>query len=412
MSNKSIANRNFLHLPSNYLFAEISQRVQRYQKDNPSAELIRMGIGDVTRPIPSSCVQAMHEAVEELCQTRTMKGYGPEQGHEFLRELISRHDFVHRGIDISMDEIFISDGAKSDTANMVDIFSSDVSIAITDPVYPVYVDSNVLAGRGGEFADGRWSRITYLPCHSSNHFVPDLPLSHVDLIYLCFPNNPTGTVLTLDQLSQWVRYARKEGSIILFDAAYEAFVRTPGVPRSIYEIEGAQECAIEFRSFSKTAGFTGVRCGYTVVPKALKVKGAEAEKIALHGLWKRRQTTKFNGASYISQRGAAAIYSPRGEEEVKQMIDYYLENARIIRTTLEREGHEVVGGIDSPYVWMKVPDGKSSWDYFDYLLDRKHIITTPGVGFGLEGEGYLRLSAFGQQEDVITAMSRFSGKED
>lgn len=402
-----ILNENFLRLPNNYLFAEISRRVKAYQEANPNANLIRMGIGDVTRPIPAACVKAMHEAVDEMGRAETLKGYGPEQGYDFLRNLIALHDYQQQGLNIEADEIFVSDGAKSDTANMVDLFAQNVKLAITDPVYPVYVDSNVLAGKGGVNQQGQWSQIVYLPCSAENGFVPDLPAEHVDLIYLCFPNNPTGTVLTHDQLEVWVRYAQREGAILLFDAAYEAFVRTEGVPHSIYEIEGAQECAIEFRSYSKTAGFTGVRCGYTVVPKQLKCKASGGETVSLHALWQRRQTTKFNGASYISQRGAAAIYTPEGQAEVRTTIDYYLDNARIIREALLAQGYNVVGGVDAPYIWMKVPKGETSWGFFDKLLTEKNIVVTPGVGFGLQGEGYIRLSAFGEKANVKTAMARF-----
>lgn len=396
-------NTHFQKLQDSYLFAEVSHRVQAYLREQPDAPLIRMGIGDVTLPLPKSVIDAMHRAVDDEAKAQTLRGYGPEQGHEFLRAAIEEHDYRARGIDISKDEVFISDGAKSDTANIVDLFSNDVRLAITDPVYPVYVDSNVLAGRTGELMDdGRWSGITYLDCNRENGFVPTLPSEHVDVIYLCLPNNPTGTTLTRDQLQQWVDYALSEDAIILYDGAYEAFVREEDVPRSIYELKGAKQCAIEFRSYSKTAGFTGVRCGYTVVPKDLQVGSA-----SLNAMWRRRQTTKFNGASYISQRGAAAIYTEEGKKEVRQNIDYYLHNAGVIRDAFLKVGYEVFGGINSPYVWVKTPDAYPlSWDFFEYLLREKQVIGTPGVGFGQQGEGYFRFSAFGSTEDTREAMER------
>ncbi len=396
-------NTHFQKLQDSYLFAEVSHRVQAYLREQPDASLIRMGIGDVTLPLPKSVIDAMHRAVDDEAKAQTLRGYGPEQGHDFLRAAIEEHDYRARGIDISKDEVFISDGAKSDTANIVDLFSNDVRLAITDPVYPVYVDSNVLAGRTGELMDdGRWSGITYLDCNRENGFVPTLPSEHVDVIYLCLPNNPTGTTLTRDQLQQWVDYALSEDAIILYDGAYEAFVREEDVPRSIYELKGAKQCAIEFRSYSKTAGFTGVRCGYTVVPKDLQVGSA-----SLNAMWRRRQTTKFNGASYISQRGAAAIYTEEGKKEVRQNIDYYLHNAGVIRDAFLKVGYEVFGGINSPYVWVKTPDAYPlSWDFFEYLLREKQVIGTPGVGFGQQGEGYFRFSAFGSTEDTREAMER------
>lgn len=395
-------NPNFQKLPGSYLFAEINRRVSKYQSEQPSAKVIRMGIGDVTLPLPSACIQAMHRAVDEMASSATLRGYGPEQGYGFLRELIVEHDYAPYGVAIDPSEVFVSDGAKSDTANIVDLFSDDVKIAVTDPVYPVYVDSNALAGRAGEYLSlGKWSNLVYLPCNRENGFVPALPSTPVDLIYLCYPNNPTGTTLTRQELRTFVDYARANGALILFDAAYEAFVTEYDVPRSIYEIEGARECAIEFRSYSKTAGFTGVRCGYTVVPKSLPVD--------LNSMWSRRQTTKFNGASYISQAGVAAIYTPEGREQMRSNIEYYLENARVIREALERAGVEHFGGVSSPYIWLKTPQAyPSSWDYFNYLLTEKQIVGTPGVGFGLEGEGYFRLSAFNTHEATIEAMERLS----
>lgn len=396
-------NTHFQKLQDSYLFAEVNHRVQAYLREQPDARLIRMGIGDVTLPLPKSVIDAMHRAVDDEAEAQTLRGYGPEQGYDFLRAAIEEHDYRDRGIDISKDEVFISDGAKSDTANIVDLFSNNVRLAITDPVYPVYVDSNVLAGRTGKLmGDGRWSGITYLDCNRENGFVPTLPSEHVDVIYLCLPNNPTGTTLTRDQLQQWVDYALAEDAIILYDGAYEAFVREDDVPRSIYELKGAKQCAIEFRSYSKTAGFTGVRCGYTVVPKDLQVGSA-----SLNAMWRRRQTTKFNGASYISQRGAAAIYTEEGKKEVRQNIDYYLHNAGVIRDAFLKVGYEVFGGINSPYVWVKTPDAYPlSWDFFEYLLREKQVIGTPGVGFGQQGEGYFRFSAFGSTEDTREAMER------
>ncbi|MDN4753480.1 LL-diaminopimelate aminotransferase [Porphyromonadaceae bacterium W3.11] len=397
-------NDNFLKLPKSYLFAEINKRVAGFQAEHPDAKVIRMGIGDVTLGLPSAVIQAMHDAVDELSKGATLKGYGPEQGYAFLRESIVNHDYAPLGVMLEPDEVFVSDGAKSDTANITDLFGNDVKIAITDPVYPVYVDSNVLAGRGGLLKDnGRWSNFIYLPCNRENGFVPPLPEEHVDLIYLCYPNNPTGTTLTREELKQFVDYARSHQSLILFDAAYEAFVTEDDVPRSIYEIEGAKECAIEFRSYSKTAGFTSVRCGYTVVPKDLPVD--------YNAMWSRRQTTKFNGASYISQRGAAAIYTDLGRQQVVENIRYYLHNASVIREALSKAGVEYYGGVSSPYIWLKTPEEyPGSWDYFNYLLEEKQVVGTPGVGFGIEGEGYFRLSAFSTHEATLEAMSRIAAK--
>lgn len=396
-------NNQFNKLPGSYLFAEINRRITKYQEAHPEAKILRMGIGDVTRPLPPTVIKAMHEAVDEMSNGETLKGYGPEQGYAFLRELIVQHDYASRGVELAADEIFVSDGAKSDTANIVDLFSNDVRIAVTDPVYPVYVDSNALAGRAGDYLaeSGQWSQLTYLPCSQGNDFIPPLPQQPVDIIYLCYPNNPTGTTLTYDELKKFVEYAREHDALILFDAAYEAFIREENVPHSIYEIEGAKECAIEFRSYSKTAGFTGVRCGYTVVPKSLPG--------GLNAMWSRRQTTKFNGASYISQRGAEAIYTPEGKAEVRANIDYYLQNAQTIREALTEIGVAHYGGVSSPYIWLKTPEEyPASWDYFNYLLTEKQIVGTPGVGFGLEGEGYFRLSAFSTHEATAEAMQRLT----
>lgn len=404
-------NDNFLKLPSSYLFAEINRRIAEYSAQHPDHKLIRMGIGDVTLGLPSAVIRAMHEAVEDESKPETSYGYGPELGYGFLREAIVEHDYRKRGIQLDPSEVFISDGAKSDTANITTIFGQGVRIAITDPVYPVYVDSNAIMGRTGTYADGRWSQLIYLPCNRENGFVPKLPAEEVDLIYLCFPNNPTGTTLTRNQLKVWVDYARSHDVILLFDSAYEAFIREDDVPHSIYEIEGAQECAIEFRSYSKTAGFTGVRCGYTVVPHALTAKMDNGEVVELNRLWARRQSTMFNGASYISQRGAAAIYTEEGQAQTRANIDYYLHNATTIRRAFESAGYEVFGGISSPYIWVKTPDAfPESWAFFDYLLHEHQVIGTPGVGFGPEGEGYFRFSAFAGHEATAEAMQRILQK--
>ncbi|MDE6573136.1 MAG: LL-diaminopimelate aminotransferase [Duncaniella sp.] len=400
-------NNTFSSLPASYLFSEVARRVQAYTEAHPEADVIRMGIGDVTRPLCPAVIDALHRAVDDEGAAATFHGYGPEQGYSFLASKIASHDYRSRGIDISEDEIFISDGAKSDTGNIGDILSPDCRVAVTDPVYPVYVDTNVMAGRAGTLQpDGRWSNIEYLPCTTDNGFVPQLPSSSPDVIYLCYPNNPTGTVLTREELEKWVEYCRRNGALLLFDAAYEAFVRTPGIPRSIYEIEGAKEVAIEFRSFSKTAGFTGIRLGYTVVPHELKGRGADGSPVALNPLWRRRQTTKFNGASYITQRGAEALYTPEGERQSRETVDYYLANARIMLDSLREAGYECTGGVDSPYVWIKTPDHLSSWEFFDLLLNRYNIVGTPGSGFGPSGEGYFRLTAFNTRENTVRAMSR------
>lgn len=402
-------NENFLKIPENYLFSEIAKRVAEHKAKNPSTKIIRMGIGDVTLPLPDGVVDAMIKAAEEQRHKETFRGYGPEQGYEFLREAIAQHDFQERGIKIEVNEIFISDGAKSDTGNIGDIFHINNRVAVTDPSYPVYVDTNAMAGRAGESDEyHQWSNLVYLPCNEENNFVPALPKEKVNLIYLCYPNNPTGTTLTKEQLKVWVNYARENQAIILFDAAYEAFITENNVPHSIYEIEGATEVAIEFRSFSKTAGFTGTRCGYTIIPQQVMGYTQKGEAVSLNKLWLRRQSTKFNGTSYIVQRGAEATFTPDGRKQVKALIDYYLENARIIREGLTKNGFAVYGGINSPYVWVKTPNGMNSWDYFDFLLKEKNIVTTPGAGFGISGEGYIRFSAFGSKEDTIEAMKRLA----
>jgi LL-diaminopimelate aminotransferase len=405
----SFINENFIKIPATYLFSEIAKRVAAHKEAHPEAPIIRMGIGDVSLPLPDAAVDAMIKAAEEQRHAETFRGYGPEQGYDFLRNAIVENDFHSRGINVEADEIFVSDGAKSDTGNIGDIFGVNNRVAITDPSYPVYVDTNAMGGRAGNpNAQNVWDNLVYLPCNAENNFVPQLPKEKVDLIYLCYPNNPTGTVLTKEQLTVWVNYAKENNSIILFDAAYEAFITEENVPHSIYEIEGAREVAIEFRSFSKTAGFTGTRCAYTVVPKTLFGYTDKGEKVALNRLWNRRHTTKFNGTSYIVQRGAEATYSPEGKKQVRALIDFYTENARIIRQGLIQAGYEVYGGVNSPYIWAKAPNGMGSWDYFDYLLKEKNIVTTPGAGFGLSGEGFVRFTAFSSRENTIEAMRRIS----
>ncbi len=396
-------NENYRKLPGSYLFSEIARRTEAFAAAHPDADLIRMGIGDVTRPLVPAVTEAMHAAVDDLARTETFHGYGPEQGYAFLREAIAEHDFAARGVAIEPDEIFISDGAKSDCGNIGDIFATDNVIAVCDPVYPVYVDSNAMAGRAGDYdaQAERWTNIHYMPTTAENGFCPALPETPVDIIYLCSPNNPTGTVLTADQLQAWVDYANEHDAVIMFDAAYERFITEEGVPHSIYEVPGAETCAIEFRSFSKTAGFTGARCGYTVVPKALGRDGQ-----SLNELWNRRQCTKFNGASYVIQRGAAAVYTPEGERQVDETIAYYRENARLIKEGLEAAGYTVYGAVNSPYIWCKTPEGAGSWEFFDRLLNEAGIITTPGAGFGPAGEGYIRLTAFGDRADAERAMER------
>ncbi len=399
------ANHNFKQLSQNYLFAEISRRVAQYKADNPEKRVISLGIGDVTRPLVPEVVKAMHKAVDDEADAATFHGYGPEQGYDFLRNKISEFDYKRHGINIEPDEIFVSDGAKSDTGNIVDLFGDDNVIGLTDPVYPVYMDSNVMSGHAGRLFGGSHENIVTLPCTEANGFSPEIPDRTLDLIYLCYPNNPTGTTLTKMQLTAWVNYALANGSLILFDAAYEAFI-TDGTPHSIYEIAGAEKCAIEFRSYSKTAGFTGVRLGYTVVPKGIIVKGSGEEELVLNQMWRRRQTTKFNGASYISQRGAEAIYTPQGRAEVEANISYYHKNASLMKQSLEALGFTVYGGVCSPYLWVKIPQGETSWSFFDKLLNNAALVTTPGVGFGPSGEGFIRLTAFGSHDDAKEAMQR------
>ena len=401
-------NENFLKLPGSYLFSDIAKKVKAYQESHPDKRLIRLGIGDVTRPLPQASIEAMHRAVDEMANNSTFHGYGPEQGYDFLIDTIIKNDFEPRGIELSSSEVFISDGAKSDTGNIGDILGLDNKVAVTDPVYPVYVDSNVMGGRAGQLNGKQWSDITYMPCTAENNFIPSIPSNRIDVIYLCYPNNPTGTTLTKAELKKWVDYALSHDALILFDAAYEAYIREDNIPHSIFEIEGAKRCAIEFRSFSKTAGFTGVRCGYTVIPKEVTATTATGERVALNALWNRRQCTKFNGTSYITQRGAEAIYSKEGKQQVRETIDYYMENARIMREGLTAAGIQVFGGKNAPYLWVKTPEGFTSWQFFDHLLNEANIVSTPGVGFGPSGEGYLRLTAFGQREDCIEAIQRIS----
>ena len=400
-------NENYLKLKAGYLFPEISKRVNAYIQNNSSCDIIKLGIGDVTEPLPKSCRDAMSKALNEMGTKDGFRGYGPEQGYPWLREKISDNEFISRGCQIAPDEIFVSDGSKCDSSNILDILGNDNSIAVTDPVYPVYVDSNVMTGRTGEsLQDGTYQGLIYLPINEENNFLPEIPTSKVDIIYLCFPNNPTGATITKVDLKKWVDYANQNNSLILFDAAYEAFIQDKDLPHSIYEIDGAKDCAIEFRSFSKNAGFTGVRCAYTVIPKNLSGLNSKSEKINLWSLWNRRQSTKFNGVSYIVQRGAEAVYSSDGKKEVKDLIGFYMENAKIMKNKLKTAGFTVYGGDNAPYIWIKVPDQMTSWDFFDYLLEKANVVGTPGSGFGLSGEGYFRLSAFNSREKVIDAMER------
>ena len=399
-------NENFQKLPGSYLFAEVARRVKAYQEKHSDCEIIRLGIGDVTKPLVPAVIEAMHAAVEEMGHEETFHGYGPDFGYDFLINAIREGDYAQRGVEVAFDEVFISDGAKCDVGNIQELFSPDAVIAVTDPVYPVYVDSNAMAGRAGDYVDGRWDRLVYLPCNAENGFVPPLPETDVDVIYLCYPNNPTGTVLTKAQLKRFVDWAKAHGALIIYDAAYRAYVTNPDIPLSIYEVEGARNIAIECNSFSKTAGFTGTRCAYTVIPHEVCGIGQHGEKVALNDLWKRRMATKFNGVSYPVQRGAAAVYTPEGQAQIKAVIADYMENARIIRDSLTAKGFTVFGGTDAPYIWLKTPDGMDSWTFFDKLLDECHIVGTPGAGFGPSGEGYFRLTAFNTREKTMQAMER------
>jgi LL-diaminopimelate aminotransferase len=402
-------NENFAKLKSGYLFPEIGRRVNAFAQANPDAPIIKLGIGDVTEPLAPAVTEAMHKAVDEMATHQGLHGYGPEQGYAFLREAIVENDYKPRNIQVDADEIFVSDGAKCDTGNMQEIFALDNVVAVTDPVYPVYVDTNVMAGRTGQGDDaGRYANIVYMPCTAENNFVPELPTEPVDMIYLCYPNNPTGAVATKAQLKKWVDYAIQNKAIILFDAAYEAFIRDDSIPHSIYEIEGARKVAIEFRSFSKTAGFTGVRCGFTVVPKELAAYTKSGSAVELHPIWNRRHCTKFNGVSYITQKGAEAVYSAEGKKQVKETIDLYMSNADMMRQALTQHGYTVYGGEHAPYIWLHTPEGMDSWAFFDLLMNKAHVVGTPGAGFGAAGEGYFRLSAFNDPDKVKEAMDRIS----
>ncbi|WP_269623690.1 LL-diaminopimelate aminotransferase [Prochlorococcus marinus] len=399
-------NANYLKLKAGYLFPEISRRIKDFSTKNPNADLIRLGIGDVTEPLPLACREAMKAAIEEMGTRDGFRGYGPEQGYQWLRESIAENDYVSRGCEISAEEIFVSDGSKCDSSNILDILGKENKIAVTDPVYPVYVDTNVMTGRTGEsnFA-GEYKGLSYIPINSENGFEAPIPEDRFDLIYLCFPNNPTGAVATRDQLVSWVKYAKENNSLILFDAAYEAFIKDDSIPHSIFEIEGSRDCAIEFRSFSKNAGFTGTRCAFTVIPKSLKGK-AGGEEVDLWSLWNRRQSTKFNGVSYVVQRGAEAVYSKEGKIQIKKLVSFYMDNAQIIKANLTSAGFEVYGAINAPYAWIKTPKNMNSWDFFDFLLEKANVVGTPGSGFGAAGEGYFRLSAFNSRENVEKAMQR------
>lgn len=405
----ALINENYLKLPGSYLFAEIARRVSTFKAENPSADIIRLGIGDVTQPLAPASIKAMHDAVDEMANQATFRGYGPEQGYDFLIEKIIETNYKSLGVE--MDEVFVSDGSKSDVGNIQEIFGVNNTVAITDPVYPVYLDTNVMAGRTGTLQNnGTFEQVVYLPCNAENSFTPALPTNKVDMIYLCCPNNPTGTTLSKKELKKWVDYAKSNDSIILFDAAYAAYITEADVPRSIYEIEGSRDVAIEFRSFSKTAGFTGTRCAYTVVPKTVMGKDSEGKEHSLNQLWNRRHTTKFNGTPYIVQRGAAAIYTPEGQAQIKATVDYYMTNAKIIREGLITAGLQAFGGVNAPYIWLKTPKDIDSWGFFDKLLKEVHIVGTPGAGFGPSGEGYFRLTAFGNRENTEKAIERIKTK--
>ncbi len=403
----ALVNEHFLKLPNNYLFADVAKKISVLKMMHPEYDIISLGVGDVTRPLAPAVIEAMHKATDEMGTEEGFHGYGPEQGYDFLREAILKNDFLPRGIHLDIDEIFINDGAKSDTGNIQELIRWDNSIGVTDPSYPVYIDSNIMIGRAGVLEDGRWTNVVYIPCTEETGFKPRLPEeTDVDVIYLCYPNNPTGAVLTKEELRAWVNYAVKNDKLIFYDAAYQAYIKDPDIPRSIYEIKGARKCAIEFHSFSKTAGFTGIRCGYTIVPKSLTAATLDGERIALNPLWNRRQCTKFNGTSYISQRAAEAIYTPDGKYQIQQTIDYYMGNAKMMTDTLRRLGFTVYGGENAPYIWMKTPGGRPSWQFFEEMLRGAHVSCTPGVGFGPSGEGYVRLTAFGNRERTEEALHR------
>lgn len=404
----ALVNEHFLKLQANYLFADIAKKVNAFKVSHPDRNVVSLGIGDVTQPLCPAVIEALHKAVDEMGVKASFRGYGPERGYDFLREAIVKNDYLPRGIHIDPSEVFVNDGAKSDTGNIQELVRWDNSIGVTDPIYPVYIDSNVMIGRAGVMENGKWSNVTYMPCTAENNFTPQIPDHRVDMIYLCYPNNPTGTVISKEELKKWVNYALKNDTLIFYDAAYEAYIQDPSVPHSIYEIKGARKVAIEFRSFSKTAGFTGVRCGYTVVPKELTAATLGGERIPLNPLWSRRQSTKFNGTSYISQRAAEAIYTPEGKEQVKETIAYYMNNAKTMHEALTSLGLEVYGGKNAPYLWVKTPSGEGSWRFFEQMLYDTGIVCTPGVGFGPSGEGYIRLTAFGDRNDCEEAMERMT----
>ena len=405
----ALINEHYLKLSKNYLFADIAKKVNAFKVSHPKSDVISLGIGDVTRPLCPAVIEAMHKAVDDMSVKERFHGYGPEQGYLFLREAIVKHDFLSRGIHLDPSEIFVNDGAKSDTGNIGELVRWDNSIGVTDPIYPVYIDSNVMCGRAGCQTDGKWSNVTYMPCSEDNGFVPQIPDRRVDIIYLCYPNNPTGTVISKEELKKWVNYALKNDTLIFYDAAYEAYIQDDDIPHSIYEIKGAKKVAIEFHSYSKTAGFTGVRCGYTVVPKELTAVTLDGkQRVPLNPMWDRRQCTKFNGTSYISQRAAEAIYTPEGKQQVRETIQYYMDNARMMRDTLIRLGLKVYGGENAPYLWVKTPDGTDSWKFFEQMLYGAQVVCTPGVGFGPSGEGFVRLTSFGNHEDCERALSRIS----
>lgn len=402
-------NEDFLKLPGAYLFSEIAKKVSAFKAEHPEVDVISLGIGDVTQPLIPAVTEALHRAVDEMANRDTFRGYGPERGYDFLRRAIVENDFHARGIDMSEDEVFVNDGAKSDTGNFQELLGRDVRIAVTDPIYPVYIDSNVMGGRTGELmADGHWSNVVYMPCSAENGFTPELPKEPVDVIYLCYPNNPTGTTLPREELRRWVDYAQEHDALIFYDAAYEAYIQNEDIPHSIYEIEGARRVAVEFHSFSKTAGFTGIRCGYTVVPREVAATANDGRRIELNPVWNRRQSTKFNGTCYLSQRAAEAIYTPEGKEQIKETIGYYMQNARLMRETLGGMGLEVYGGTDAPYLWVRTPKGMTSWQFFDEMLHKARVVCTPGAGFGPAGEGYIRLTAFGQHEATKEALKRIN----
>lgn len=402
-------NEDFLKLPGAYLFSEIAKKVSAFKAEHPEVDVISLGIGDVTQPLIPAVTEALHRAADEMANRDTFRGYGPERGYDFLRRAIVENDFHARGIDMSEDEVFVNDGAKSDTGNFQELLGRDVRIAVTDPIYPVYIDSNVMGGRTGELmADGHWSNVVYMPCSAENGFTPELPKEPVDVIYLCYPNNPTGTTLPREELRRWVDYALEHDALIFYDAAYEAYIQNEDIPHSIYEIDGARRVAVEFHSFSKTAGFTGIRCGYTVVPREVAATANDGRRIELNPVWNRRQSTKFNGTCYLSQRAAEAIYTPEGKEQIRETIGYYMQNARLMRETLGGMGLEVYGGTDAPYLWVRTPKGMTSWQFFDEMLHKAHVVCTPGAGFGPAGEGYIRLTAFGQHEATREALKRIN----